>query len=33
MSDGLIIPPGQGKTLVAGGAEITFKVTAGSYTL
>lgn len=28
MTDGLIIPPGQGKTLVAGGAEITFKVTA-----
>lgn len=28
MSEGLIIPAGQGKTFVAGGAEITFKVTA-----
>jgi len=28
MSDGLIIPPGQGRTLVAGGTQITFKVTA-----
>ena len=28
MTDGLIIPPGQGKNFAAGGAEITFKVTA-----
>ena len=28
MTDGLVIPPRQGKTVEAGGAEITFKVTA-----
>ena len=28
MSDGFILPPGQGKTLVAGGAKFIFKVTA-----
>ena len=27
MSDGFIVPPGQGKTLVGAGAEFTFKVT------